>query len=86
MKETRLIQIDVYRCNNNEPTCALDFSTGDVCIFYRSQGLKQHQTCVFAPEWSRGYNKPLRRREDKGYLVPGDWCPIWNKDKLQDNI
>jgi len=71
------IYVEVYHDSDGNMTCAKDFSTGEVCEFYRSQRFGTEETCLFAPSSVR-YSTTLKRRGDNGLgsLIPGDWCPI----------
>lgn len=80
MRETKMLAVVAYRDKDGEPTCALDFRTGDVCRFYRSQRMGGNETCDFAPIGDhRGYTEQMDRRGDGGMgtLIPGHWCPVW---------
>ena len=35
--ETKTILVKAYRDKNNDPCCAANFETGEVCLFYRTQ-------------------------------------------------
>lgn len=66
-----------YRTPDGEPTCALDFRAGIACPYFRVAGMfGQRETCLFAPE-----GKILFRggTDSLGYLIPGDWCPLWTE-------
>ncbi len=56
---------------DGDHTCALDFRTGIVCEFYRTERYGTVDTCVFA-----GAKEFLIRKDGTGYLVPGRWCRI----------
>lgn len=74
------IEVKAYRDSKGNRTCAKDFPTGRVCVFYRTQRFGCHETCVFAEE-SGKYSAGMNRRDNgDGSLIPLDNCPIW-KDK-----
>ena len=92
MKEETKITLDVirYRDQENRPTCAGNFETDDVCIYYRTQRFGTHETCLFAGEGHRGLGASLQRRKSivgnipsNGTLIPIKECPIW-KDILKE--
>ena len=80
-KETKIIEVPAYRDNSGNPCCAMDFSTGEVCPFYRTQKFGGLETCVFAEDRGKYKQTMYRRAEGLGTLIPLDACPIWNKDQ-----
>jgi hypothetical protein len=79
-KETVTIKHTVYRDNDGNPTCAMNFENGEVCEFYRTYKFGFCETCVFAPDVWNGLPITLDRRDDGlGTLIPGSFCPLWNK-------
>jgi hypothetical protein len=74
-----------YRDDDGEPTCAINFQTGIVCSFYRTQRMGCNETCIFSPDDGvRGLLTVLERRKNgNGSLIPGEWCPIWNEQPKQ---
>jgi len=80
-KETATIRTVRYRDNDGKATCALNFKTGEFCEFHRVARFGTVDTCLFAPKDHRGRNRLLNRRGKSGLglLVPGDWCPLFNK-------
>ena len=85
MKEQHTVHLPVvrYRDAAGNPTCAVDFETGDVCQFYRTQRLGTGETCVFAETGTHSkYADNMDRRDGvqgpgMGTLIPGAWCPVW---------
>lgn len=88
--EKRAVEVTAYRDDDGKPTCALNFATGEVCIFYRTQRYGCNETCALA-EWSV-YSKmanTMRRRkrpddldyERNGTLIPLDECPVWKGEE-----
>lgn len=75
------LRFKVYRDKNGNMTCASNFETGDVCEFYRTYRFGCNETCVFAPdEGYKGRPEDLERRNDgMGTLIPGNYCPLWNR-------
>lgn len=74
MNVTKYIDDDDY------PTCAIGFDTGEVCIFYRTLTFGTRETCIFAE--GRLLQRAHLDGNKIGLLIPGDWCPIWNKEEL----
>ena len=71
------IIVKAYRDSKGNPTCARNFETGEVCIFYRTQRFGCHETCVFGDTESK-YMKSLKRRDGgNGSLIPLACCPVW---------
>ena len=80
-KEIRQISVTAYRDSKGNPCCAGDFSTGEVCKFYRTQRFGVNETCVFADQSGR-YAKTLERRNGgNGSLIPCAECPVWTNIK-----
>jgi hypothetical protein len=78
-KEIKRIEVITYRDSDNNPTCAIDFNTGEVCRFYRTQRFGVNETCVFAEQDGKYTQTLNRRRDGLGTLIPCGNCPIWNK-------
>lgn len=73
-KEIFNFEIIRYRDKEDNPTCARNFYTQDVCVFYRTQRFGTEEVCCLTD------NALKRRRKDNmGYLIPGVACPIWKK-------
>ena len=90
MKEQHTIHLPVVRYwDKANPTCAVDFETGDVCKFYRSQRFGTGETCVFAETGAHSkYAESMLRRDGAqgpgmGTLIPGAWCPVWEPTKAK---
>ena len=81
MKEQHQITITRYYDKDNNPTCAADFSIGDVCIFYATQKFGCSETCWFADQSGKKWGMLKRRKKGEGTLIPNDECPIW-KNKI----
>lgn len=82
MTEQTQITVTRYRDNEGNPTCALNFATGEVCRFMRTQRYGCNETCVFAPELYSGYTACMERRSNgNGRLIPGEWCPLFETEK-----
>jgi len=67
-KEVFKLKVHRYRTPEGQPTCAINFEKGDVCMFYRTQRFGTFEVCEFA-------SKRIERPKD--YLAPVDNCPIW---------
>jgi hypothetical protein len=79
-EETKTIKITAYRDSKGNPTCAKNFETGQVCLFYRTQRLGCNETCALA-ERAGKYNQSMSRRENgNGSLIPLSNCPIWSQE------
>ena len=73
MKESFSFKVTRYRDKEHRPTCALNFSKGDVCRFLRTRCMGCVDTCALE---TKGVD--LHRRPDGGNtLIPGEWCPLW---------
>jgi len=70
-----------YRDAEGNPTCAVDFQSGRVCMFYATQRLGCHETCWFADKDARFWATLQRRNGGKGTLVPLSTCPLWPNAK-----
>lgn len=80
MIEQKNITVLAYRDSGGNPTCAANFETGEVCVFYRTQRFGCHETCVFGDAGGR-YSEGLKRRKDgNGSLIPLSRCPIWGAE------
>ena len=84
MQELVTVTYARYRTPDGEPTCAVDFTDGRYCPFYREQNTGFRETCILCPDTEidrQGMHTRLIRRPGKGkglgYLVPGTWCPLW---------
>lgn len=78
-KLVHIMEITCYKDEDGNPTCAIDFNTGDVCVFYRTMSFGCKETCVFADDTGRWPIMMRRRKNGEGTLIPLDKCPIWNK-------
>ena len=79
MKEKVTLTFDRYRDNDGNPTCAVNFKTGEICQFYATQRFGINETCIFAPPSWRGTTSIMERRPNDGTLIPGDWCPLFKE-------
>lgn len=69
-----------YTDKNGLPTCAINFETGEVCSFYRTQRFGCNETCLFAEVGQRGLSAMLFRRENgNGSLIPCKECLVWKE-------
>ena len=62
-----------YRDNENLVTCAANFETHDVCVFWSCRKFGQLEYCRFT-----GETLFRRGEEGTGTLIPCDGCPLWN--------
>ena len=51
MKREEKVQVEFtrYFTKDGTPTCAIDFTTGKVCIFYRTKSFGTKELCCFVP-------------------------------------
>ena len=70
MSETRTITLPVYRTPDGEPTCARNFSIGEVCELLRVGVVEGTQMCAVATH-------VVRYLDGFGYLIPAKDCPLW---------
>jgi hypothetical protein len=74
------IEVEIYVDKQGAPTCASNFETGEVCIFYRTTKFGAIETCSFADNSGR-YASPLERKNNgEGSLIPGKFCKVWMPD------
>ena len=78
MMKKGTIKVEVFFFDEDgERACAKDFTTGEVCPYYRTQNFGTRETCCFAPDDGKKMALLERRGDDSlGSLIPGDWCPI----------
>lgn len=69
--------ITLYRDEDGNPTCAKDFPTGKVCIFYATQKLGCWETCWFSGKDGKKWDQLVRRKRGVGSLIPSQECPLW---------
>ena len=81
MQEKVNIECVRYKDKENNPTCACNFETGEVCQFYRTQRFGCNETCLFASEINyRGLTEIIHRRGNgQGTLIPLENCPLWKE-------
>jgi hypothetical protein len=77
-KELSTIRVTKYRDDLGRPTCALNFKTGDVCEFFRTQRFGTIDTCLFAEQQYKYRESQLRYNNGNGHTIPLNNCPIWN--------
>lgn len=71
--EQKQITVNAYRDDENNPCCAKDFSTGEVCIFYRTKKFGCAEVCALNDgEYLE------RRKNGNGTLIPIKKCLIWS--------
>jgi hypothetical protein len=67
-----------YMDGDGLPTCAADFPSGRVCIFYATQRFGCNETCWFAEKTGKHWHVLRRRKNGEGTLIPDDtFCPVW---------
>lgn len=69
-----------YFDKDDQPTCAINFKTGQVCIYYRTVRFGCSDTCI----WFENPSSTYLRRRDKGdgSLIPHADCPLF--DEMED--
>ena len=77
-KEIKTLEVPIYRDNEGNHTCAVNFKTGESCPFFRTQRFGTHETCLFASEVGH-HKRGLSRRgaDGTGTLIPLRTCPLW---------
>ena len=80
MESIKTINATAYTDHHGNPTCAVDFTVGKVCAFYRTEYFGMRETCLFAPS-RRLLDRRLLNEKPIGTLIPGDWCPLWIKEE-----
>lgn len=68
----RTVAFTIYKTPFGNPTCALDFESGEICEFLRTKWFGTVDVCACNPDESLH-----RDREGLGYTVPHADCPIW---------
>ena len=76
MKNKEIFNFEIirYRDKEDNPTCARNFNTQAVCVFYRTQRFGKEEVCCLT-------NDTLKRRgkDNMGCLIPGAACPVWKE-------
>lgn len=80
MIEKTTMKVERYRDNDNEPTCAINFETGDVCIFYGTRSFGCLETCWFSDQSDKKWRSLQRRGKGVGTLIPLKDCPVWKEN------
>ena len=73
------LAITKYTTKEGIHTCALDFTEGKFCPFYRTQRFGTIETCLFSDSVGDGSStrgQMLNRIGEGGYLIPDKNCPI----------
>ena len=67
-----------YKDDQGNPTCAVDFETGEVCQFYITQRFGCHEGCLLSEQHKGPFQAMHRRGNDGGgTLIPLKDCPVW---------
>lgn len=79
-KETKIINVPVYRDKEGNPTCASHFDTGKACQFLRLAKFGTTPICI-----AHTIEVNLRDKNGgiKGYLQPSDTCPLWTSSNAE---
>jgi hypothetical protein len=57
------------------PTCAANFNTADVCVFYGTRGMcGKNEFCSWT---GTDLNRQTLENGKPGFLVPASQCPLW---------
>ncbi len=81
MKEKVNLTVTKYVTPDGKQTCALNFVTGEVCTFYRTQRFGTFECCLFMEDYG-GFVRQLKRDVGSnnvlgdGFLIPDKECPI----------
>jgi len=76
-KEVAYIEVVRYRDKDGKPTCAKNFDTGEVCLFYTAQRFGTHEACWFSDKSGKFWETMRRRNDGIGSLIPLNNCPLW---------
>jgi len=83
--ETKQIAVTTYRDSKGNPTCAKDFLTGQVCIFYRTRMFGCGEVCCNSINAAGTFD--LSRRDDgHGSLIPTTGCLVWRVEKSNEKV
>lgn len=82
MNETTSLTVVRYRTKDGLPTCAANFETGEVCMFYATQRFGCSETCLFSDKSDRIWQSMARRDQGRGTLIPLATCPVWQEVKV----
>jgi len=77
--EQHQITITRYRDRDGNPTCAINFETGEICPFYGSYSFGCRETCWFADQSNKRWQPLSRRKDGIGSLIPHSECPVWRE-------
>lgn len=71
----REVTFEAYQTPEGKPTCALNFSTSEVCEFLRTKKFGTFDFCACDID-----ERLLERDHDSlGYTTPFKHCPIWKE-------
>lgn len=82
MSEFKNIKIQVYRDSENNPICAKNFETGEICKFLGARHFGLQSVCMITGE-DIHYQKFDENRFPTGYLSPLESCIIWNEEETE---
>lgn len=68
--ELATIKVTKYTDSKGNPTCAKDFPTGKVCIFYATYRFGANEFCFLTQK------NIFRRDKGEGSLIPTKECPV----------
>lgn len=81
------LSVKRYRDKKGRPTCASNFATEEVCVFYRTERFGTNDTCVFASV-NYKYKETMERYLESdgiiGCMIPLRLCPIWKDEQVTD--
>jgi len=69
-KEQKTITVNCYRTPDGKPTCASDFSCGDVCQFHGTTHYGTRDVCMI------GDGESIYKYGE-GFMCPTSSCIVW---------
>lgn len=82
-KEEVALPVSRYRDREGNPTCAVDFRSGEVCPYLMGSNFGTREHCFWDLKRSESRKYPLLKRRHgvtgpgDGTLIPQSKCPLW---------
>lgn len=73
----KTIKLKAYIGKHDRPTCAMNFQTGQFCMFLMTSNFGTREHCALDTQSMLGRER--KSNGELGYLIPGRECPIWNE-------
>lgn len=85
MKKT--ISIEVYKDEQNRPTCAKYFPSGEFCPFLRTVRFGFEDICCISKltKYNGSPISLLRYDNNEGRLIPTEDCLLWHGEQNENN-